>query len=185
MGTTIYLDESGCLGWKFDQPYKQGGSSRFFTLAAAVVPNDADPVLSRVMRGLYKKRKRRTSSELKSVSLKSGERVRFANSLHAICQSRADVLFTAITVRKENVNQAFRRSPNGLYNFMTKLLLLDVMAEYDSVAFIPDVRSIKVEFKHDLHQYLESGKRRYFSNFYEIQEVSGCVERLLVFSHTV
>lgn len=28
MATTIYLDESGCLGWKLDAPYQRGGSSR-------------------------------------------------------------------------------------------------------------------------------------------------------------
>ena len=30
---TVYLDESGDLGWKFDKPYQNGGSSRFFTIA--------------------------------------------------------------------------------------------------------------------------------------------------------
>ncbi|CAJ0780588.1 DUF3800 domain-containing protein [Ralstonia chuxiongensis] len=39
MTITIYLDESGCLGWKLDAPYQRGGSSRHFTLAAAVIPD--------------------------------------------------------------------------------------------------------------------------------------------------
>jgi hypothetical protein len=38
MSITIYLDESGCLGWKLDAPYQSGDSSRHFTLAAAVIP---------------------------------------------------------------------------------------------------------------------------------------------------
>ena len=37
--TTIYLDESGDLGWKFDADFKRGGSSRYLTIAAAVIAN--------------------------------------------------------------------------------------------------------------------------------------------------
>lgn len=40
MTTTIYLDESGCLGWKLDAPLGRGGSSQFFTIAAAIIPDD-------------------------------------------------------------------------------------------------------------------------------------------------
>ncbi|WP_042876163.1 DUF3800 domain-containing protein [Cupriavidus necator] len=83
MAITIYLDESGCLGWQLGAPYQRGGSSWHFTLA-------------------------------------------------------------------------FRAHPNGLYNYMAKLLLLDVMAEHDAVCFIPDARSLKTELKHALHDYLRT-----------------------------
>lgn len=154
MGVTIYLDESGCLGWKLDAPYQQGGSSRFFTLAAAIIPDGAEPILERVVRGVYKHRGRSARNELKSVQLSSGERLAFAGELAKICAKRPDIRFVTITVRKENANSAFRRAPNGLYNFMAKLLLLEVMSEYDSVCFIPDARSLKIELKHSLHEYL-------------------------------
>lgn len=154
MGATIYLDESGCLGWKLDAPYQRGGSSRFFTLAAAIIPDDAEPVLNRVVRGLYKHRGRSTQNELKSVQLSAGERSGFAAELAKLRGKRPDIEFVTITVRKENANVAFRRHPNGLYNYMAKLLLLDAMAGHESVCFIPDARSLKIELKHALHDYL-------------------------------
>ncbi|WP_412530380.1 DUF3800 domain-containing protein [Burkholderia lata] len=55
---------------------------------------------------------------------------------------------------QEHANDAFRRHPNRLYNFMAKYLLLETMSNYDAVSFIPDARSIKVESKHALHDYL-------------------------------
>ncbi len=103
---------------------------------------------------MYKKRGRCTSNELKSVALKSGERERFARALDDIRQRHPDIQFVAITVRKENVGGGFRRHPNGLYNFMVKCLLLEIMSRHDRVSFIPDARSIKIDLKHGLHDYL-------------------------------
>lgn len=155
MAKTIYLDESGCLGWSLDEPYKRGGSSRHFTLAAAILPDGLEPVLNRVMRGLYKKRGRDAGSELKSYRLRAGEREHFARQLADIRATHSEIEFVAITVRKEHVKaNSFRRNPNGLYNFMTKLLLLQLMAREAAVAFIPDARSIRIELKHSLHDYL-------------------------------
>ncbi|MCT9124617.1 DUF3800 domain-containing protein [Cupriavidus gilardii] len=156
MAITIYLDESGCLGWKLDAPYQRGGSSRHFTLAAAIIPDGRESILTRPVRGLYTRRKRPLCRELKSVELSSGERVGFAHELVKIRSAHAGVHFVAITVRKENVSAAFRNHPNALYNYMAKLLLLDVMAESDSVCFIPDARSLKTELKHALHDYLRT-----------------------------
>ncbi|WP_250481193.1 DUF3800 domain-containing protein [Caballeronia sp. GAOx1] len=154
MGVTIYLDESGCLGWKLDQPYLHGGSSRYFTLAAVVIPDGKEPVLNRVIRGVYKRRGRNPSNELKSVSMSSGERERFADAIADIRLRHPDIYFRTITVKKERVNAAFRRHPNGLYNYMVKLLLLDVMSRHATVSFIPDARSLKLELRHGLHDYL-------------------------------
>lgn len=54
MSTSIYLDESGDLGWSLDKPYKNGGSSRYLTLAAVIVPTAKSHVITRVVRGLAK-----------------------------------------------------------------------------------------------------------------------------------
>jgi hypothetical protein len=154
MGVTIYLDESGCLGWKLNKPYLHGGSSQCFTLAAAVIPDGQEPVLNRVVRGLYKKRGRAAKNELKSIVLSSGERERFAMALCDVRRKHPDIRFLAITVRKKSVNEAFRRNPNGLYNYLVKCLLLDLMCDYESVSFIPDARSMKAEYRNGLHDYL-------------------------------
>jgi hypothetical protein len=154
---SIYLDESGDLGWQLDKPYKKGGSSRYLTLAAIIVPATKTHLISRVVRGIYKARNRKKSNELKSVDLRSHERTEFVRNLQAIKKNHPDILFTAITVKKSGVNAAFRKHPNGLYNYMTKLMLLEIMGCYSQVDFIPDARSVKVELKHSFHDYLRTG----------------------------
>lgn len=154
MSVSIYLDESGDLGWRFDLPYGKGGSSRYLTLAAVVAPSGMDHHLKRIVRGLYKKRKRSTKNELKSVSLSAKDRTQFANEVVSLKSKHPRFKFLAITVNKRHVNDQFRRHPNGLYNYMTKLLLLDEFATHGSVNFIPDSRSIRTELKHALDDYL-------------------------------
>lgn len=85
------------------------------------------------------------------MTVRLAERVHFSNSLANIKAREPDIVFAAITVRKERANKAFRQHPNRLYNFMTKLLLLDPMSQYDSICLIPDARSIKIESKYALH----------------------------------
>ncbi|TAM52777.1 MAG: hypothetical protein EPN57_11780 [Paraburkholderia sp.] len=106
------------------------------------------------MRGIYKQRGRSIKNELKSVSLSPAERDHFARQLAAIKRDRPGFQFVTITVRKENVSAGFRRHPNGLYNYMAGLLLLDGMAQEQSVAFIPDARTVRIELKHAMHDYL-------------------------------
>ncbi|MFM0670024.1 DUF3800 domain-containing protein [Paraburkholderia sediminicola] len=154
MAKTIYLDESGCLGWKLDEAYRRGGSSRHFTLAAAVLPDGDDAVLNRVVRGIYKQRGRSVKNEIKSVALSPAEREHFARQLAAIKRDKVGFQFATITVRKENVSAGFRRHPNGLYNYMVGLLLLELMAREPAVAFIPDARTVRIELKHAMHDYL-------------------------------
>jgi hypothetical protein len=57
---------------------------------------------------------------------------------------------------KRNVQEHIRKDSNKLYNYMVKLLLLDVMAQHDYVNFVPDPRSIKVESGNSLHDYLQT-----------------------------
>lgn len=156
MPATIYMDESGDLGWTFSAPYQQGGSSRYLTLAAIVVPVELDYTLCRIVRGVYKHRNRPMAKELKSIDLSAAERARIAGQLVALCQSHPGVTLLAITVSKPKVYPAFQRHPNGLYNYLAKRLLLEAMRVQASVHLVPDARSIKVELKHALHDYLRT-----------------------------
>ncbi|MEN7526716.1 DUF3800 domain-containing protein [Cupriavidus sp. 2SB] len=154
MAITIYLDECGCLGWQLDKPYQKGGSSRYFTLAAVVIADGDEAILDRPVRGLYKKRRRALSNELKAVQMSAPERQVFAKDIARIASAGQSVQIRSITVRKANVSEAFRSHPNGLYHYMTRLLLIDVMADYRSVSFIPDARSTKDQLKYFMHDYL-------------------------------
>lgn len=155
--TTIYLDESGDLGWKLDAPFKRGGSSRYLTIAAAVISNQKDePKIERVIRGFYKSRKRAQKNELKSTDLSSKERGLFAAKLVEIRTSCEEIKFFSMTVKKENVIDSFRVHPNGLYNYMVKLLLLTEMSKHKEVNFVPDARTVSVELKNSLNDYLKT-----------------------------
>ncbi|TDR32604.1 DUF3800 domain-containing protein [Hydromonas duriensis] len=150
MHAHIYLDESGDLGWNFNL-----GSSCFLTLAAIIIPAHLSHHLERLVRGIYKSRKRCLKNELKSVELSSIERQNFVNALVKLNEKHREIYFKSITVNKKKVNDSFRKNPNGLYNYMTKLLLVESMTSYKIIDFLPDSRSIKTSYKHALHQYLE------------------------------
>ena len=151
----IYVDESGDLGWSFDLPYGQGGSSRFLTIAAMILPDSLDHLPQRKVRHLYNQGKWDTKREKKWVEMSANSRNTFAKSAVSLQQVNDKIAYKAIVVDKQNVNENFRRDSNKLYNYMLRLLLLDEMAKYPQVTLIPDPRSIKVENGKSLHHYLE------------------------------
>jgi len=154
--TTIYLDESGDLGWTLDKPFMGGGSSQFLTIAALIVPgacNNDHP--KRVVRRLYKKFKWQTDRERKWTLMKRHERVEFAQKAVKLKNRQPDISYCSITTRKENVENHIRTDSNKLYNYMIKLLLANRIKDFDNVTFVPDDRAIKVKSGNSLHDYLQ------------------------------
>ncbi len=153
----IYLDESGDLGWKFSNPYRRGGSSRFLTIASLVVTPEKRHLPKRLIRKLYNKFKWRTKSEKKWSDLTIAEREFFATKAADLCaKEKTAIRYLSITVRKENVQSHIRSDPNKLYNYMIGLSLLHEMSHHDRVEFIPDQRSIKIKSGNSLHDYLQT-----------------------------
>jgi Protein of unknown function (DUF3800) len=152
----IYLDESGDLGWKFDRPYRRGGSSRYLTISAVVVSPENKSSVERVVRSLYTKYKWPTSKEMKWSNMQPLLRSGFSNAAKTMCLKQTDVELHALVVKKENVHAHIRLDANKLYNYMIKLLLIDLMAQYDVVTLIPDPRSVKVQSGNSLHDYLQT-----------------------------
>lgn len=155
MATLIYVDESGDLGWAFDLPYGRGGSSRYLTIAAMILPEALDHLPERRIRHLYRHGNWDSKREKKWVEMPINARMTFAHGALALRQTHPQIDYRAIVVDKRNVNDNFRRDSNKLYNYMLKLLLLDEMARHDQITLIPDPRSIKVENGKSLHHYLE------------------------------
>lgn len=151
----IYVDESGDLGWSFSLPYGDGGSSRFLTIAALIVPESIDHLPRRKVKDLYTYGKWDTTREKKWVEMSNDARMTFAKNALKLKQTHPQVMYKAIVVNKQNVNANFRRDSNKLYNYMLKLLLLEEMVKHDRVTLIPDPRSIKVNNGSSLHHYLE------------------------------
>ncbi len=152
----IYLDESGDLGWKFDSPYLQGGSSRYLTICALAVTPEGKAYPKRVIRNLYNKFKWPTSVEMKWADMNPQQRAHFVHLARDLCARRPEIELHAIVVKKENVLEHIRKDGNKLYNYMIKLSLIDKMASCDVVTLVPDPRTIKVKSGNSLHDYLQT-----------------------------
>lgn len=151
----IYLDESGDLGWNFDKAYREGGSSRYLTIASLVVSPEKRHLPKRLIKKLYTKYRWNTRFEKKWADMRQAERIDFAHrAVSMIEHNKNDIRYMAITVRKENVQQHIRKDPNKLYNYMIGCSLLNEMARHDLVTFVPDPRSVKVASGNSMHDYL-------------------------------
>jgi hypothetical protein len=118
----IYLDESGDLGWNFTAPYRDGGSSRFLTIASLCVPTEKKHLAKRVIKKLYQNFGWPAGAEKKWSMMKVPERNEFARAAHDFCSAHADVHVHAITVKKQNVQNHLRADGNKLYNYMIVML---------------------------------------------------------------
>ena len=155
MSITIHFDESGDLGFNFTKPYRDGGSSRFLTVAALCAPPPKKHLPKRIIKGLYGKFGWNPANEKKWADMSGSARTEFATRAREMCDKHTDISLHAITVRKERVMAHIRNDPNKLYNYMIRLSLLNFMAEHDLVTLIPDPRSIKVQSGNSLHDYLQ------------------------------
>jgi hypothetical protein len=153
----FYLDESGDLGWRFDRPYRHGGSSRHLTIAALMVAPSLKHQSKRLIKRLYEQFKWDTGKERKWADLWPHERLAFAEKAATLIKRYpGQITYRAITVKKECVDEHIRLDANKLYNYMIKCFLADEMAKHDSVQLLPDPRSIKVESGNSLHDYLQT-----------------------------
>ena len=154
---SIFLDESGDLGWTFDKPYREGGSSRFLTIACLSVASSSQKHVNRAMRDLYSHFGWPPAVEKKWARMTPYERLSFAElakSLHK--KLNGEISYLSITARKERVRENIRKDSNKLYNWMIGKLILGEIAPYERVAFIPDQRSLKVQSGNSLHDYLQT-----------------------------
>jgi SHS2 domain-containing protein len=153
---TVYLDESGDLGWKFDAPYRKGGSSKHLTICAIIAPYHKQHLPGRMIKKLYQKIKWPTDKEMKWSSMQPSHKHIFTNSCENFFSLHEDIRCLSITVYKPNVREHIRQDANKLYNYMVKLLLIEEIRNYHSVKFIPDPRSIKVSSGDSLCDYLQT-----------------------------
>lgn len=152
----IYLDEAGDLGWKFDAPYRKGGSSRYLTISALCVPEGKRHLPKRMVRKLYDRFGWDPTVEKKWASMDATARSAFAAEMRKLCDANPDIVLHAIVVKKQNVLAHIRNDGNKLYNYMIRLALLARMAKHDVVTMVPDPRSIRVKSGNSLHDYLQT-----------------------------
>lgn len=156
MVLNVYLDESGDLGWKFDYPYRSGGSSRYLTIAYMVCPSEKKHFPKRIVKELYKKTHTRTSIELKGSSLSLDHKKHIAKDTVKLLSQHPDIIIGAITVSKERVMLHIREDANKLYNYMLRLSILDKVSNCTIVNLVRDNKSIKVKSGNSLIDYLQT-----------------------------
>lgn len=151
----FYVDESGDLGWSFDQPYGRGGSSRFLVIAAMSLPVAEVRRPERAMKELFKASRWDCRKEKKWVDAPKPARRHFAHKAVQLTESCHEIRYHAIVVDKTRVPPHLRDG-NQLYAHMVRLLLAQEMSQHPSVDFIPDPRSVKLESGNSLHDYLST-----------------------------
>ncbi len=153
----IYLDESGDLGFEFDEPFNQGGSSKFLLISALIIPSLKSKLSKRIIRNIYKKRKLSVEDmEIKGRDLTPKEKYYFVSKVIKLLNNNPDCKIEVIIVNKINVQSHIQSDSNKLYNYMIRLLLLDEMSKYPIIQFCNDPRSIKIKSGNSLIDYLQT-----------------------------
>jgi hypothetical protein len=152
----VYLDESGDLGWSLDKPYRSGGSSRYLTIAALIIPKTLAHLPKRIIRKTYKAKQLSSGGELKGQYLSKEETNKFIQKVIHLKKREPSVTLSVITVKKENVQPHIRSDANKLYNYMVNFAILQEIKECPAVDFIPDPRTIKVASGNSLVDYLKT-----------------------------
>ena len=156
MAVNIYLDESGDLGWILNKPYRNGGSSRYLTIAYVICPQEKKHLLKRVVRKVYNRTKTDPKKELKGSSLNVSHKIFLAEKVRKLISMNPDIKLGSITVNKSKVQQHIREDSNKLYNYMIKLAILDSIKQEPIVNLIRDNKTIKVKSGNSLIDYLQT-----------------------------
>lgn len=152
----IYLDESGDLGWKFDKPYRKGGSSKYFTIAYLIIPEEK---IKHIVRFMRKMAQGKTSKrEVKGAELTNKRTRTIARSICNLFEWHSDITIGAITLQKTNTPSPIIESGsnNVLYNHMVEQAICKQIVLMKEVFIIPDKRSIPRESKNSCPDLLKS-----------------------------
>lgn len=162
MAINVYLDESGNTGWKFDAPYRNGGSSRYLTIAFIICPSEKKDLIRRIVFDFYKKHKIDSKLEVKGSSMTIEQKRYIANQTVKLLQKNQDIKISYITVKKENVLPHIRLDNNIIYNYMMRLALLKQIETFEEVNLIRDNKTVKIKSGNTLINYLQT--ELYFSH---------------------
>jgi Protein of unknown function (DUF3800) len=152
----IFLDESGDLGWSFDQPFRRGGSSRYLTIAYLIGPSGKFQPAKRLVRKAYDYFGFDPKIEVKGAELDAEQLDYIAYRIVDMMKSNPELKLGAITVKKENVKEHIRADSNLIYNYMIRLGVLPRIAPLSEVHLIRDNRSIKIKSGRSLQDYLQA-----------------------------
>ncbi len=177
---TLYLDESGDLGFDFTKP----GTSNHLTIAFITT---TDPTgLKRAVRRVKQKHGIQGTDELK------GYDTDFAIRKELIVWiRRLTVEVHAITAYKPNVKQALRDDTNILYNYIAGLILVPYVSAQTAVSVVYDARTIGVKSGFDIDHYLrykvrfEEGKQTTIQTHHMNSKNSLAIQAADIVTHAI
>ena len=141
----VFIDESGDLGWKFDSPRNKKGSSKFFTIAGIICPENKEYLLSRLVTKIFRQWKILPNDEPKGHSFNDKQATLIAKRVLRLLNENEDIHLLAITVYKQNVYEHLREDQNSFYNYVMCGMLKKHVCNYPKLEIVPDKRSVKVK----------------------------------------
>ncbi|MEM8527828.1 MAG: DUF3800 domain-containing protein [Bacteroidota bacterium] len=138
-----YFDESGDLGWTLDKPYRKGGSSQYFTIAALILPSEKEKYINRFIKKFHKERGGQ-EREYKGADFSNRKAKVMARKIVALLQDDDEMTLVAATIKKANMPPILQGTDNSniLYNHMVQSILCHHIKNLHQVQIIPDKRSI-------------------------------------------
>lgn len=156
MQSHVYLDESGDLGFKFDNPYRNGGSSRYLTLGYLICPITHCYIPKRIVRDVYHEFGFDPKKEMKASCLKKHHKDFICQCTVKMMDKHPDLTLGAITVKKELVSTFVRKDANVLYNYMMRVALSDKIQDHQRCKITRDNRNVKVASGNSCIDYLQT-----------------------------
>lgn len=134
----VLLDESGDLGWILDRPYRQGGSSRYFTIGATIGINNAHRKPGAVYRKLAKRQKWSSKNEKKWVNFGSHVRKTFANLAVEMVKTSPEVQLVVCALDRRKVPAHIHHHHHLMYSWMASSLIAPSIRSLRQASICPD-----------------------------------------------
>jgi hypothetical protein len=152
----VFLDESGDLGWTFDKPNGNGGSSRYITIAGIVVDEEQLKYVKRFIAELYKKYNLTPKIEKKGANFSDADATYITANLSKVIAKAPTFRVISITAKKENVVPRLREDCNIFYNYMLGVMLPDTFRHHTDFNLTLDKRTIKVDHGNNFEAYIKT-----------------------------
>jgi hypothetical protein len=133
-----FFDESGDLGWKFDAPYRQGGSSRFFVIASALGPGKLHHPLGRVIKKLWHTQGWTSQQEKKWKDIPNKARLSFAELALGCIEANPDIRLSVSILDKQALQPHLRPDHHLLYAHLATQLIASDLAACSEAEVCPD-----------------------------------------------
>ena len=144
------------MGWKFNAPYRNGGSSRYLTIGYFISPITHCNIPKRLVKDFYYKFNFNPKLEVKASELKSHHKEYICQETVKMMTKYPDFHLGAVTVRKEAVPKHVQINGNNLYHYMINVGVCDIICDHISCKISRDNRSVKVLSGNTCIEYLQT-----------------------------